>query len=73
MGKRIGGILTQRVRGLASVQQWKGWLTGQGVIGMSCVNIGVFWSTKAGYTVACAATTGPRWMVSSDLCDKSRR
>ena len=72
-GKHSGGILTQRVRALSVYNSGKGWLTGQGVTGVSCDFVGVFWGTRSWYTVACAATTGPRWKVSSDLRDKSRR
>ena len=35
-GKHSGGILTQRVRALSVYNSGKGWLTGQGVTGVSC-------------------------------------
>ena len=35
-GKRSGEILTQRVRALSVYNSGKGWLTGQGVTGVSC-------------------------------------
>ena len=35
-GKHSGGILTQKVRALSVYNSGKGWLTGQGVTGVSC-------------------------------------
>ena len=64
--KHSGGILTHRGRSLSVYYSGR---ESQVLVWQH----GVFWGTKSGYTLACAATTGPRWKVSSDLWDKSRR
>ena len=70
--KRSGGILTQRDRARQCT-------TEEGLGGknrmLRCVMCQgkVFWGERPGYTMACAATTGPRWKVSRDLCAKSLR
>ena len=71
--KRSGGILTQRHRVPRQCTTEEG-LGGKDRM-LWCVMCQgkVFWGERPGYTMACAATTGPRWKVSRALCDKSLR
>ena len=71
--KRSGGILTQRHRVSRQCTTKEG-LGGKDRT-LRCVMCQgkVFWGERLGYTMACAATTEPRWKVSRDLCDKSLR